>query len=709
MNVSEPIQIETDGYGTEPAFARGPDGATHLAHMRRDDEGRESVVVRSPPIAPPRTLSDGLPGHHGWPSICVSDAGVVAVVWATACAKRADGARLHVWRSDTQRVESVLEAASARWPTACWADGWLWVAAAARTAQQHIALIGLGPDGRTVRRVLDPSRDLRARPAIVAVDHRVCVAWEAHDRGRVQIRASLGRDVAVLVDDGGFAQAPALARRAGGGLWLAWQTDRPTSAPPTLARWVRVAQVSDDLGSVRDAGTLPGMKLDADGEDQSLEFPAIAESADAALWVVARASHNFRVQRWTADGWEAGHDVDAVLWGCRGTRIGLIPNARGVEMAVHGRRGLELRTLDAGPPEPVTGPMPDARPRWGAAQAWWGDIHFHSAASDGVGTVEEAYLRCRDRYGDDFACLTDHDAFIGRRVTESVWRSMVETAEAFNRPDDGFVSLIGIEYTGVRYPGPGHKCVYFDTADAALVCRWDGLEAPEDLLARVREEGGIAIPHHVGWLGGDPENHDPEVQPAWEICSTHGQYEAETTDPDAPPMGYREGLEEHRDALRGHFIRRQLEAGKVFGFVGGSDGHGLLWHHGVGRKADSHRTGLTGVWLEKLSRAGILDAIRTRRTFATSGAKIALGYKADGAWMGSKLPSPPSSLEVSWSTDGPLELCVFTPVAGVTTAVFKGAPEPHVPLPHLPDTGFLYLRLVQTETGETVWASPVFW
>ncbi len=707
MNVSEATPIDTDGYGTEPSLALAPGGGHFLAWSHRDEQGVESIRLRAPDGSV-RCVSAGLDGHHGWPTVAVAPDGTVAVAWSHITAQRSDGAQLRVWRSGSPEVLSVLQADSVRWPVATWADGWLWIAAAARTAHHHISLVGLGPDERTVRRVLDRGDDIRARPSIAALDHRVAVAWEAHGHGTIQIRGSLGRDVVTLVDDGGFAQAPAL-HRAASGLLLAWQTDRPTHAPPTLARWVRVARLDDALERVESLGTLPGMTLVADGEDQSLEFPALCQSSDGAIWLVARASHNFRAQRWTSAGWEALADIDEVLWGCRGTRIGLVPHGdHGVTLAVHGRRGIETRTLEAGTAQPVSSDAA-VRPRWGELAAFWGDIHFHSAASDGVGTVEEAYLRCRDRYGDDFACLTDHDAFIGRRISETVWRSMVDTAESFNRPEEGFATLIGIEYTGVRYPGPGHKCVYFDGPDAALVCRWDGLEAPADLLARVRALGGVAIPHHVGWLGGDPDHHDPDVQPAWEVCSTHGQYEAETTDPDAPPMGYREGLAEHQEALRTHFIRRQLEAGKRFGFVGGSDGHGLLWHHGVGRKADSHRTGLTGVWLESISRGGVLDAIRSRRTFATSGGKIALGYRADGQWMGSELDAAPRSVEVVWSATGAIELCALASVGGATKAVYKGPAADVITLPDLPDHGFLFLRLVEQDTGETAWASPVFW
>jgi hypothetical protein len=350
-----------------------------------------------------------------------------------------------------------------------------------------------------------------------------------------------------------------------------------------------------------------------------------------------------------------------------------------------------------------------------------GDIHFHSAFSDGLGTVEEAYVRCRDRYRHDFACLTDHDAFIGRRITRSTWELMMDVADAFNRPADGFATLIGLEYTGARYPGPGHKCVYLrDRGD--LVCKADGLEDPADLLERVRGLGAIAIPHHVGWLGGDFEHHDPKVQPCWEICSAHGQYEAEIGEPDAPTLGHRLGLAEHREPLRDHFIRRRLEAGQIFGFVGGSDGHGLLWHHGITDSRDSHRTGLTGVWVQALGRQAVFDAIAARRTWATSGARMILRTSVNGVPMGDELESPPgtrASLELGCWADGTIDsVDIFvasesgtTKVAAATDAVgherWQGAVE--VPLANLgAQRGALYVRLRRSD-GQLAWASPIFW
>ncbi|MEO1266454.1 MAG: DUF3604 domain-containing protein [Myxococcota bacterium] len=652
------------------------------------------------------------------------------------------------------------QANSIRDPTTAVAyDGTLWFACATTQHGRHTVVVGcVSPDGTLSTTELDPSSGhLRQRPTLaITSEGEALVAWESYDHATIRLCGAhltangacqptgIWREAAHH-----FNQAPALALVDGHTPWLAWATDRRTAdTPPDLARWVRLGRWNRTTHHLSAEPDPTGVDLEARGEDQSLEFPAIAAMPGGGLWIAARASHNYRLLTFHGDRWGEPIELGDVLWGCRGTRMGLIPVApQTAVVACHDRRGLTLRrvhaddhwtsnasherTTPSAPLIPLGSPASSTPPKesptqWdspsGSVQAFWGDIHFHSALSDGVGTVSEAYLRCRDRYGHDFACLTDHDGFIGRRVTDGVWRRMVEAAEHFNRPEEGFATLIGIEYTGPRYPGPGHKCLYFDGHQAPLVCRRDGLEAPEDLLARVEALGGLAIPHHVGWLGGDPEHHTPTLQPCWEICSTHGQYEAERHEADAPPIGYREGLEEHQNVLRSHMIRRQLEAGQRFGFVGGSDGHGLLWHHGISRQRDSHRTGLTGVWLQALGRRAIMDALRARRTWATSGARMALGFSIEGHWMGSILPGPPQGtlqVKVYCSASEPLrELAVLGHttdgiriMAHADGAVGQPTWRGTIPIQSadmVPQRPLVYVRAVGSG-GDVAWASPIFW
>src|SRR5690606_12870758 len=95
---------------------------------------------------------------------------------------------------------------------------------------------------------------------------------------------------------------------------------------------------------------------------------------------------------------------------------------------------------------------------------YFGDIHQHSAHSDGIGTADEPYLRARHVYGDDFCALTDHESFLGKRIGPSEWAHLAAVAERHHETGH-FVTLFAYEWTGRMHPGPGHKVVYLPSAD----------------------------------------------------------------------------------------------------------------------------------------------------------------------------------------------------------------------------------------------------
>ncbi len=755
--------IAAPTWATEPALAclTGDEALLGCVEPATGAAGRDRVVVRRlrragagwEASAPPLALE--APGHAAWPEVAATPDGGA---WIAFLDVGEDGPRgactLRLRRLEAPQVDvAAEEAPSLRHPRLlALPDGGAalaWVTLDDAGHGIEAARYDAAGACRARWRLASSPRGLAlARPDLcLAPGGGLLAVWEAHRVGRIALDAALLETLDpgaaptswTLLEAPGFLQHPRLAAGADGALWMAYASDVPAGPPPGLPRWVQVVALRPGAGAapwVASAPrTLPGMDLSAQGEDQSLEFPALVVRPGGGLVIAARASHNARLFTVGPGEEAAAWDLCPVLWGCRGIRMGLALDARGeAVVAFHDRRGIMVRAAAlaadgapaAPPPGPPLAPPPGprqalvpARPAWGGRLPYMGDIHFHSAHSDGVGTLEEALLRARDRYGYDFACLTDHDAFLGRRVTRGVWRAMRDASEAIHAPSEGFAALIGIEYTGPRYPGPGHRCVYLPDGEAPLICRADGLEDPAALLERVREAGGIAVPHHVGWIGGDPEHHDPEVQPCWEICSAHGQYECEADDVSPPPLGQRPCLPQDREALAQHYLRRQLEGGARFGFVGGSDGHGLLWHHGISPRADSHRTGLTGVWAPHLGRAEVLAALRARQTWATTGEPILLAMEADGAPMGAALAAAPRQVRVGVQpTAACVRLELFAPGAdGRTRVVVARALTLDI---HsfdwilfdicdlLPASGFLYARLTQ-EDGGLAWGSPVFW
>ncbi|MBC7172802.1 MAG: CehA/McbA family metallohydrolase, partial [Polyangiaceae bacterium] len=325
-------------------------------------------------------------------------------------------------------------------------------------------------------------------------------------------------------------------------------------------------------------------------------------------------------------------------------------------------------------------------------QTFFGDIQQHSAHSDGIGSADEPYLRARHRYGDDFVALTDHESFLGKRTGPGEWEYLQAVADRHDAPGE-FATLIAYEWTGKMYPGPGHKCVYFPRRGMPLVSR-DDVPRGKDLVERIKALGGIASPHHIGWTGCDEEGHDPAGQPVWEICSCHGCYEHANH-----PLGQRG---EHVDQL----VDAMLKKGHRFGFTAASDSHGLLYHHGECRKRDPFRTGLTAVQARELSREAVFDALRARRCYATSGAKIFLDVTVNGEPMGSELRGGGSlDVEVRAVGESTLDRIEIMGPGGVLHTAYAEGDE--VSLSTVVSAPFVYARVIQRD-GEMAWSSPVF-
>ena len=72
---------------------------------------------------------------------------------------------------------------------------------------------------------------------------------------------------------------------------------------------------------------------------------------------------------------------------------------------------------------------------------------------------------------------------------------------------------------------------------------------------------------------------------------------------------------------------KTLNAGGVFGFLGCSDSHRFL---------PGLSGALTGVYAEDLTHDSLMDALRRRRCFATTGQKTALDFRVGGIFMGSE-------------------------------------------------------------------------
>jgi hypothetical protein len=511
----------------------------------------------------------------------------------------------------------------------------------------------------------------------------------------------------------GIAACPAIAA-TDGGAWVAFHHDvREDTGEPDVSKWIALRFVSDGGEVLEPAAPMTDRDRDREHVEQSFEFPTLAVGADGAVALFGRGSHNHWRQDLSSGGFSERLALSDGEWGSRGRRVAVCRLSDGAllvarrerrEIAIDRLKGPrggapELRPARVGHGhEHGHGPGPghprgseDPAERYGLVTLF-GDIQQHSAHSDGIGCAHEAYLRARDRYGDDFVALTDHESFLGKRTGPGEWRYLQAVADHYEAPGR-FATLVAYEWTGRMHPGPGHKCVYFPTSGYPLVSR-DDVPEGGDLVRRIRELGGFASPHHIGWTGCDEAGHDPEGQPLWEICSCHGCYEHADH-----PLG-------QRGELRDHMVETMLQRGHRFGFTASSDSHGLLWHHGEARKRDPYRTGLTAVQARDRSRRSVYEALVARRCYATSGAKILVDLRADGQPMGSVLRANGRvEVEVETASDAPL--CSIELLGPDGVIACTQAQGERAELTARVATPWLYARITRCD-GEMAWTSPVF-
>jgi hypothetical protein len=328
----------------------------------------------------------------------------------------------------------------------------------------------------------------------------------------------------------------------------------------------------------------------------------------------------------------------------------------------------------------------------------WADLQVHTSLSDGSGSLDDAYAYARDVAGLDAVAVTDHDHWGMELLDEhpEVWAQVVDAADRWNAPG-AFVTFPGFEWTSWLYghrhvlyvgaPGPVVSSLPVATRDPAGL--WRALE-PYDALTIAHHSAGGPVATDWRFRG------DPSVEPMTEIVSVHGSSESE----DTPVRIY--------DFVAGNTVRDALASGQRLGFIGSSDGHD--GHPGLAQ-LQAAQGGLAALFTADRSRAGIAEALRARRGYATSGPRFLLRTRLDGVEMGGDLVATgaPSELEVRVVAGEAIERIDVIRGVEVVDQHFVGLPATRAvfTLPALAVGEWVYVRVL-LDPGGVAWSSPVF-
>ena len=254
--------------------------------------------------------------------------------------------------------------------------------------------------------------------------------------------------------------------------------------------------------------------------------------------------------------------------------------------------------------------------RHGDLAGFWGDLHGQSGETVGIGRIEDYMNFARNKAFLDVVCHQGNDF----QIKDRFWSHLNEVTAEWNEPGR-FTTFPGYEWSGNTAVGGDRNVVFAEEGCTIRRCSHALLEdqsgAETDahtitqLYQALRDSGDDAVIFaHVGGRYADIHiDHDAQLETAVEIHSDWGTFEWIAHD--------------------------SFRLGRRIGIVANSDGHkGRPGASYPGISEFGAYGGLTCFLAADNSRTALLDAIRSRHHYATTGCRLYLDVMSNGAMMG---------------------------------------------------------------------------
>ncbi|NOZ21074.1 MAG: DUF3604 domain-containing protein [Planctomycetes bacterium] len=327
---------------------------------------------------------------------------------------------------------------------------------------------------------------------------------------------------------------------------------------------------------------------------------------------------------------------------------------------------------------------------------FFGDVHCHNWIDRSPAGAAALYEHARNVAGLEFVAMSDTSP---HKVANR------EVTRRYHEPGR-FATVFAQEWADGE--SADHRNVYFRDDPGDEVVRAPNSMA---LFEKYRGRDVIVIPHTpnidclVGWKHADWSRHDPELQRLVEIFQIRGACEEEGPVGSGPKGGH------------GGSARTALARGLRIGFVGGTDSHrqtaGGPGHelHPLVESTGPMFWGQTAVLAPELTREAVFDALRDRRCYATSGARILLWFAVDGEPMGSEIASSaPLRIEVRFHAEAPVTEIAIVKNGNVWQRLTPDRLDDRIEIIDESDpvgANYYYVRLTQAD-GHRAWSSPVW-
>ncbi len=329
-------------------------------------------------------------------------------------------------------------------------------------------------------------------------------------------------------------------------------------------------------------------------------------------------------------------------------------------------------------------------------KVYWGDLHTHSGLSfDSECSIEQLYQFAKNESDLDFIVVSDHDSY----SSVSDWEESKLRANTSNEPGN-FISFVGYEWTAYGGETGGHRVViYPDDEGRRFNFQSSFSDKIEKITSLVLAEGGIMIVAHP-----DGNNFHANL----DLVRNDVQIGIEFVGLNSNRFEYFGNPNPHPLQIKGNSVRDALLKGHTFGAIGSSDSHDCRPGQG----------GVTAVISDSLTRKNLFEAIKNRRVYATTGAKIMLNFSTEELNMGNaefystdQLPLTPPEFKIMVKGSDELsriQIIKNSEIIYETTG--NGSDSLSIfyeDINWIEKDTYYYLKVIQKD-GELAWSSPIF-
>jgi len=326
---------------------------------------------------------------------------------------------------------------------------------------------------------------------------------------------------------------------------------------------------------------------------------------------------------------------------------------------------------------------------------YWGDLHTHSELSfDATCSIDSLYHFAITNSKLDFVLASDHDI----QSNETDWNRSKLKANEYYDPGE-FVTFLGYEWTGQAGTSGGHRIVIYPENDASRFSfSSPNYNTLEKLTVHVQNSGGLlliahpdAIAHaNIGIIRNDVQVGIEVVGSGFRRFEYFGNERA------------------HPSQVPDKSVRDALNNGHTLGLMGVSDSHQC--RPGTG--------GLTAVLSKELTRESVFKAIKNRKVFATTGARIKVRFYSENLDMGDVYYFSPGEIpmfppKLNFEIEGTSKLSNVQIIKNSKIVYNSGEINSNnYQSSYLDETTinhntYFYLKVTQSD-NHIAWSSPIF-